>query len=82
MKTKEKLYILFLLIIFAISIFIYIIFSKNKTYAKENNTNTSNVRISNAKKVDIYEIIKKNTVEKQEETIETIEEPLELQNKS
>lgn len=78
MKTKEKLYILFLLIIFAISIFIYIIFSKNKTYAKENNTNTSNVRISNAKKVDIYEIIKKNTVEKQEETIETIEEPLEF----
>ena len=78
MKTKEKLYILFLLIIFAISIFIYIIFYKNKTYAKENNTYTSNVRISNAKQIDIYEIIKKNTVEKQEETIETIEEPLEF----
>lgn len=78
MKTKEKIYILFLLIIFTISIFIYIIFNKNKSYAKENNSSIVNVKISNAKQVDIYEIIKKNTVEKQEETIETREDPLEF----
>ena len=78
MKTKEKIYILFLLVILTAFILIYIIFTKNNSYAKENNIEIENVKISNAKKIDIYEIIKKNIGEKQEETIETKEEPLEF----
>ena len=78
MKTKEKIYILFLLLILTAFILIYIIFTKNNSYAKENNIEIENVKISNAKKIDIYEIIKKNIGEKQEETIETKEEPLEF----
>ena len=78
MKTKEKIYILFLLVILIVFISIYIIFTKNNSYAKESSINQEYVKISNAKQMDIYEIIKKNTIDKQEETIETREEPLEF----
>ena len=50
MKTKEKIYILFLLVILTAFILIYIIFTKNNSYAKENNIEIENVKISNAKK--------------------------------
>ena len=78
MKTKEKIYIAFLLIILMTFILIYIIFTKNKSYAKETNISTQNIKISKAKNIDIYEIIKKNTQELQEQKIETREEPLEF----
>lgn len=80
MKTKDnrKLYIFFAAIILLIIILIIMLIVKNNSYAKEISIDNKNVKISNAKNIDVYEIIKKNSNEENKEEIETKEEVLEF----
>lgn len=80
MKTKEnkKIYIIFTIFILLFSIFLIINIIKNNTYAKETNIENTNIKISNAKNIDIYEIINKNAKTSQTEKIEKREEVLEF----
>lgn len=80
MKTKDnrKLYIFFAATILLIIILIIMLIVKNNSYAKETSMDNKNVKISNAKNIDIYEIIKKNSNEENKEEIETKEEVLEF----
>lgn len=83
MKTKEnkKIYIFFAFIILLTSVLAWAIITKNNSYAKETAVQNTDVKISNAKKIDIYNIIKQNTVETSKEEIETKEEVLEFLTK-
>lgn len=80
MKTKDnrKLYIFFAVTIILIIILIIMLIVKNNSYAKEASVDNKDIKISNAKNIDIYEIIKKNSNEENKEEIETKEEVLEF----
>ena len=86
MKTKEnkKIYIFFVFVLIFIAIIFTIIQLKNNSYAKETSIENKNIKISNAKKIDINDIIQNNTIEKEKqdkEEIETTEEVLEFLTK-
>lgn len=83
MKTKEnrKIYIFFAFIILFILFLVLAVTTRNNSYAEETTINNTNVKISNAKKIDIYSIIKENTSETSKEEIETKEEVLEFLTK-
>ena len=86
MKTKEnkKIYIFFVFVLIFIAIIFTIIQVKNNSYAKETSIENKNIKISNAKKIDINDIIQNNTIEKEKqdkEEIETTEEVLEFLTK-
>ena len=80
MKTKDNrnLYIFFAVTIVLIIVLIIMLIVKNNSYAKETSVDNKDIKISNAKNIDIYEIIKKNSNEENKEEIETKEEVLEF----
>lgn len=84
MKTKDnkKIYIfLAFFLILGVSILIVSVVDKSDSYATETTTSNKNVKISNAKDINIYNIILKNAKYSQTEQMETTEETLEFLTK-
>ena len=83
MKTKDskKIYIIIGIIIILSSAIIYNHFIKNDSYAVETSNGNNNIKISNAKAINIYRIIAKNNDESKKDEIETKEEVLEFMTK-
>ena len=80
MKTKDnkKVYIFLSIVVTIFVIICCCVITKNNSYATETYASNSNVQISNAIPIDIYEIINKNTNQTQREEIEVKEEVLEF----
>ena len=84
MKTKDnkKIYIfLAFFLILGVSLLIVSMVDKSDSYATETTTSNKNVKISNAKDINIYNIILKNAKYSQTEEMETTEETLEFLTK-
>lgn len=77
MQKRIICVIVAIIILLSIIAIYNLIFIENDSYALEANSSYKNVKISEAKKIDIDEIIKNNTNKSKKEEVETKEEVLE-----